>query len=238
MRLLRSAACAIAALAVLSQVSQVAAAPIKSMDGTTDFGKLASSGGTFTMTWAPPIPADPGTRTTLFNGAPTGVGSIPTFLLGYQFSATPTSTGTGTKYNFIDFVTGGEFLLQPFAGQGGGTADFDLKSMTAFVPDAAKNTIIFSGDVSLLANTTAFDLSPFNLPAGGKFTITFNTGAGTDLNAIIAGGSAVNGSASFSLVANPAVVPEPGSIALFGVLTVAGGLIARRKVRNSSVVEA
>ncbi len=238
MRFLRSMACAIAALAVFSQVSPVAAAPITSMDGNTDFGRLASAGGFFTMTWAPPIPADPGTRTTMFNGAPTGVGSIPTFLANYQFSATPIATGTGTKYNFINFIIGNEFQLQPTAGQGGGIGNFDLTAMTAFVPDAAKNTIIFDGDISLASNTTGFDLSKFGFPPGGKFTITFNTAPGTDLTAVIASGSAVNGTASFSLAANPAVVPEPASIALFGVMTVAGGLVARRKMRNRSGVEA
>lgn len=235
MRFLRSAVCAIAALAILSQVSQVAAAPITSADGISGSAKLASTkaaDGFFTMTWAPPGTGAVNSATTMLNGSALGT-AIPTFLANYQFSATPVAAFGGTAYNFSSFIVGPKVQLQVAPGQ---NVDFDLTAMTALVPDSNKNTIIFSGDLALLGNTSPLDFSPFL--AGGKFTITFNVAPGTDLNAVIAGSSAINGAASFSLAANPAAVPEPGSIALFGVLTVGGGLVARRKMRNRSVVEA
>jgi hypothetical protein len=236
MRFLRSAACAIAALAILSQVSQVAAAPISSADGISGSAKLASTkaaDGFFSMTWAPPGTSATSTATTQFNGSVLG-SAIPTFLANYQFSATPIAVSGGTMYNFSSFIAGPKVSLQVAPGQ---TVDFDLSSMNAVVKTGNENTIIFNGDLTLLGNTSPLDFSPFL--SGGKFTITFNVGAGNNINTIIATSGAITGSASFSLQANPAAtVPEPASIALFGMMTVAGGLVARRKMRNRTVVEA
>lgn len=142
MRFLRSVACAIAALSILSQVNQVAAAPIKSADGISGSATLKSTksaDGFFTMSWAPAGTGAVNPATTQLNGSVLGT-AIPTYLANYQFNATPVPIPGGSSYSFSSFVFGPKIQLQDAPGQ---TVDFDLTSMIATVPDMAKNTLIF-----------------------------------------------------------------------------------------------
>lgn len=218
-----------AVAAVALSVGAASAAPISSTDGVSGDAGLTTNATSFFLNWAAPGQGATDTATTKFNGALTGVGAIPTFLANYEFSKTANAVAGGTQYNFTNFASAFAVQLQPTAGQGGGTVDFGLSSLSAFVPNASTNTMIIMGNLTLLQNTSAFDFSPYN--NGGSYTITFNTGGTTNLNSVIANGGSATGSASFSTAAvNATPTPEPASLALFGVLAVGGLVVARRKL--------
>jgi hypothetical protein len=135
----------------------------------------------------------------------------------------------GTEYNFLNFAAAFAVQLQPTAGQGGGVVEFSLGSLVAFIPDFSEDSIVVKGTINLLQNTSAFDFSPYT--NGGLFTITFNGTAGGELNKVIAQGQSDTGTASFSTrAAQQSVVPEPASLAVFGVLALGGLAVARRKL--------
>lgn len=217
-----------AVVTVAMSVGAANAAPIVDIDGTSGFTTITPGATSFSVNFFAPL-----TLTTAMNNSPL-VPPIPTFLANYSFSNTGIAVTGGTLYMLTSPVNSPAITITPMVG----IANFDLASLVAFVPTLFPNTMTISGLTNLTLNTTSFDLSPFNV--GGQYTITFNDG-GNNLNSVIASGNpanSVSGSSSFSLT--PAVVPEPMSLAVFGVLALGGAAaVARRKLlarRNATTV--
>lgn len=225
----------LAAVAVVAlSVSAANAAPITTVDGTSGFVTMSNTGGAnFTMNFNNGSGLN---FTTLHNGVPTGVGAIPSNLATFTLSRAGVAVPGGTLYSFVVPPNSPGKQIVPTVPQGGGLANFNLTSLSAFVPNASQNSMIIQGTDLMTGNTTAFDYSPFF--AGGVYTLTFNVGSGNNLNSLIAtNGSTINGTASFSQVA---AVPEPASLAVFGVLALGGLAVSRRKLlaRRSAVASA
>lgn len=226
------------AAAALS-VSAASAVPITSTDGNAGPGSFSTIGtaanGSFIMTWAPPGAGAGQSATTIINQSL--VSAIPTYLANMQFTRTPTSVGNGTQYAFENFIFGITFQVQQTGTE---TVDFSFDNLVATVPNSNLNTLIIDGDLTFLGNNTnpLLDFSPYQ-QNGGRFTITFNTAPGTNLNNVIQNGASFFGTASFSTVANAdATTPEPASMVVFGVLALGGLAVARRKLFAKSVASA
>lgn len=217
--------------AVVLYVGAATATPITSTDGNAGPGTLTTTGsaatGTFIMTWAPAGTNANHSATTVINQSILA-SVIPTFIANQEFSRVPTSTAGGTQYAFLNFIFSTTFQVQQTPTQ---TVDFSVNNLVALVPTGALNTLIISGDLALLGNNTSplLDFSPYQ--SGGKFTLTFNSSSNSNLNTVIQNGGSLIGTASFSTNAADAVVPEPASLTVFGVLALGGvAAVARRKL--------
>ncbi len=222
----------LAALVLLLSVwlgarQEVQADPITTMDGIAGSFTLAPDGsGSFTLSVTEAF-------ITKHNGVSLGVPNwLPTTFSNLSVNPNPVSTsGGGTTYEFSVTSYPGGKTINPTMAQGGGQASFDLTFGTLFVPNASTNTAIVNGNDLLTSNTTGFDYSPFF--NGGLTTITLNANpASVNFNDVFSQGGRTGGSASFSQAANPAVVPEPASLALWGVMGVAGMWYTRRKLKR------
>jgi hypothetical protein len=204
--------------------------------GTFDFNSsqfgntlAQSDGGTFANNnWLNTVNANPGSPGYLtganFNTGIANIGfggNMPNYTIGYSTAIT---NGTGTDLGVVTarFSTGDSITLA-VSTDGGVT----FSAPQVFGPGLATNTGVsrnyfyngFGGNQANLF-VTPIDLAAFGLAAGANVNAIRVTGA-PELDLIRVAG--------FQRAAQQAV-PEPLSVAVFGGLTVVGGLMARRRM--------
>jgi hypothetical protein len=139
------------------------------------------------------------------------------------FTTIKLNPGAGPSYTYQP----GTFTETIMGLPGGGTVIFELTGITATLSDSGK-ALELTGTKTLIANTTEYDFSPFDL--GGLFTFTLNDSQGRFANTFENGSTdsplEIHGSGSFDEIA---AVPEPTSMALLGIGTLLAGAYRLRR---------
>jgi hypothetical protein len=227
------AVAAVTVLALAGIATPAQAAPISSMSGYyIDHLELVLPPPDFAFQFDGEI--------TQFNGAPVPGGDV--------FTQTPnggdlTITGSTTVGNLTTYTFAGAPIEKDLLFPLGGKAVF-MFSITQGVVDSTTpitaNTLTLTGTETLVSNTnTMFDFSPFLAGGTIQLVLTANlANTAGDYNGLLTvGGIAIGGGTEDDLTAGgtfsqvaAAAIPEPTSLALFGVGTLGlAGWRLRRK---------
>lgn len=216
----------------------VSAAPI-----TTASSQLTPFSGTFVVTGlgAAGAPGNnvtfqaSGANTTVVDALPAPTPSTSNFNFANATVTTVTPSATGTTYG----LTGGSGVETLFFGSFPDTEVFGLTPTQAFVPvlppgDPVGSVVIISGTKTLNSDTAGgYDFGGVGRQFTFSLTLTgdanFNTSLST--NTAVTNGNLSGSFVNTAVVTQPpvggAAVPEPATLAAFGLLTVAG--FARRR---------